>query len=191
MPSPDHAAAAPSQPCVAVSEAARWFRDEVHPHDGQLKSYLRGNFPAVRDVDDVVQESYLRVWKARAGQEIACAKAFVFKVARHLALDSLRKARNAPMENVSVATVERVLDSSPNAAQSYNSREAIELVSDAIVALPDRCRQAVILHKIRGLSCPEVARQLGLSERSVENYVYRGIKRIEAHLRAKGAHEIL
>jgi hypothetical protein len=35
----------------------RWFMEEVQPHDDQLKGYLHGAFPSVRDVDDVVQES--------------------------------------------------------------------------------------------------------------------------------------
>ena len=37
------------------TEQARWFAAEVHAHDGQLRAYLRGSYPAVRDIDDVVQ----------------------------------------------------------------------------------------------------------------------------------------
>lgn len=50
-------------------ETAHWFTEHVHPHDAQLKAYLRGAFPAVRDVEDVVQESYLRVWRVRDGAD--------------------------------------------------------------------------------------------------------------------------
>jgi hypothetical protein len=49
---------------------ARWFAEEVQPHEASLRAYMRGAFPMVRDVDDVVQESYLRVWRARAAQPI-------------------------------------------------------------------------------------------------------------------------
>jgi hypothetical protein len=40
---------------------ARWFAAEVHPHEPALRGYLWGSCPAVRDVDDVVQESFLRI----------------------------------------------------------------------------------------------------------------------------------
>jgi RNA polymerase sigma factor (sigma-70 family) len=48
-----------------------WFAEEVHTHDSQLKSYLRSSFPALRDVDDVVQESYLRIWRRQLVRPIA------------------------------------------------------------------------------------------------------------------------
>jgi len=79
------------------TEQARWFSEEVLPHDPQLKAYLRGAFPSVRDVEDVVQESYLRVWCARATQPIQSTRAFLFRVARNLALDFVRHERASPI----------------------------------------------------------------------------------------------
>ncbi|MGH7944160.1 MAG: hypothetical protein ACREF9_04025, partial [Opitutaceae bacterium] len=56
-------------------EAARWFTEQVQPHEIQLRNYLRVAFPTVRDVEDVVQESFLRIWKARAVHPITQTKA--------------------------------------------------------------------------------------------------------------------
>src|SRR3954471_24912441 len=78
------------------TDQARWFANEVHAHDGQLRAYLRGTYPAVRDVDDVVQESYLRTWKARLAHPIASTKSFLFQVARNLAVDVVRRKQSAP-----------------------------------------------------------------------------------------------
>jgi RNA polymerase sigma-70 factor (ECF subfamily) len=77
---------------------ARWFADEVHRHELALKAYLRGSFPSVRDIDDVVQESYLRVWRARLAHPIHSTKSFLFQVARHLALDLVRRDRVSPID---------------------------------------------------------------------------------------------
>jgi DNA-directed RNA polymerase specialized sigma24 family protein len=63
------------------SDNARWFAEEVLPHDRALRGYLRGSFPAVRDVEDVVQESYLRIWRTRAAQPIRSARGFLFRIA--------------------------------------------------------------------------------------------------------------
>ena len=82
------------------TETARWFAAEVQPHEPALRGYLRGSFPAVRDVDDVVQESYLRMWRARAAQPIASARSFLFQVARRLALDTVRRERISPVAHV-------------------------------------------------------------------------------------------
>ena len=56
------------------TDQARWFAEEVQPHDAQLRAYLRGAFPTACDVDDVMQESYLRVWRVRATGPISSAR---------------------------------------------------------------------------------------------------------------------
>ena len=58
----DTALSAPHHAAIPL-DRARWFKEEVHSLDTRLKSYLRGSFPSV-DVEDVVQESYLRTWLA-------------------------------------------------------------------------------------------------------------------------------
>lgn len=164
----------------------RWFTEEVHSHDAQLKSYLRGAFPSVRDVDDVVQESYLRIWKVRATQPIRSAKAFLFTVARNLALKVVRKNGNAPFVPLSDLAALRVMDEEGNAAEAACVQEKIDLLADAVMALPPGCREIIILRKLQGLPQKEVARQLGLSERTVESQVRIGVRRCLAYLQRRG-----
>ena len=169
-----------------VANQARWFSEEVHAHDSQLKAYLRGSFPGMRDVEDVVQESYLRIWKARAVQPIRCAKAFLFTVARSVALNVLRKKRNAPFEAYGDFSASRVLDETPNAVETAILHERIDLLADALMTLPPRCREITVLHKVQGFSQKEVAARLGLSERTVEAQVGIGVRRCHAQLRQHG-----
>lgn len=84
-----------SPPNASAPPSSAWFTDEVQPHDVSLKAYLRGSFLTVRDVDDIVQESYLvaRWWlgapprrrRPRRGQRTPKAKArarLVWKMSR-------------------------------------------------------------------------------------------------------------
>jgi RNA polymerase sigma factor (sigma-70 family) len=167
-------------------EQARWFTEEVQPHEPVLRAYLRGSFPTVRDVDDVVQESYLRIWRARAGEPIRSAKAFLFQVARRVALNLVRKHRNAPFIDYGDFAVSRVLDDGPNASDALILQERIDLLADALMALPPRCREVVVLHKVKGLPQKEVAAQLGLSERTVESHVRTGVAKCLVFLRTHG-----
>ena len=174
-------------PCaVPAAEKARWFVDEIHAHDSQLKAYLRGSFPSVRDVDDVVQESYVRIWKARAVHPIDSAKAFLFTVARNLALKVLRKNENAPFAPHASQAAAEVLDEKPIASEVADMQVKMDLLAEAVMTLPARCREIVILHKIEGLPQAEVAAQLGLSTRTVESQVRIGMKRCLEVLQQRG-----
>ena len=79
------------------TDTSRWFAEEVQPHDALLKAYLRRSFPAERDLDDVVQEAYLRLWRARLSPRIRFSKAFLFQVARRIVIDLLRRERVSPI----------------------------------------------------------------------------------------------
>lgn len=167
------------------AERSRWFLEEVHPHDSSLRAYLRGSFPAVRDVDDVVQESYVRVLTARPAEPIRSARGFLFRVARHLALDWLRRKRVSPIdEGTDVADV-TAADGGADAAEAASVREETALLLDAIDALPARCREIVILRKLQGVAQKEIAARLGLSEQTVQVQIARGVRRVEERLRRR------
>lgn len=181
-PTPHPSAAVPA--CLPASASqADWFLREVHPHDAQLKAYLRGSFPGVRDVDDVVQESYLRLWRARLTQPIRSAKSFLFQVARHLAIDTVRRRSISPEIPCPDPARLHLLDLRRRVADTACLHQELDLLARALEALPSRCREVMILRQIKGHSQKEIARALGLSELSVQTYVVRGLRRMEALMR--------
>lgn len=171
---------------MGLADSERWFAEEVEPHEPALRGYLHGSFPALRDVDDVVQESYLRIWKTCTTQSIRSAKSFLFTIARRVALNLLRKDRNAPFVDYGDLAPSRVVEERPNAHELLGTQERIDLLADALMSLPRRCREVVILNKINGLPQREIARQLGISERTVEVHVRTGVARCLTQLQSKG-----
>lgn len=168
------------------TDRAKWFTDEVHPHDAQLKAYLRGAFPTVRDVDDVVQESYLRVWRVRAEGPIRSARAFLFTVARRLAIDGARRCTASPIDAVEDWARLPVADEKADVAGEAEQRERVAILGEAICRLPQRCREVFLLHKIQSLSRRETAEQLGLAEKTVEVQTARAMDRCGEYLRRRG-----
>jgi RNA polymerase sigma factor (sigma-70 family) len=169
------------------AEHTRWFAEEVHVHDVQLKAYLRGTFPAIRnEVDDVVQESYLRIWKVRAVQPIQFSRAFLFKVAHHASLDFLRHRQVSPIVTVPDLSALPVIENRTDAAETACSREEIILLAHALNSLPARCREIIILRKFQSIPQKEVGAKLGISELTVQEQVYRGVKRCAKFLVKRG-----
>lgn len=167
-----------------------WFTNHVQPHETRLKSYLRGSFPGVRDVDDLVQESLLRVWRARARRPIASAKSFLFSVARHLAIDQLRRQHVSPIDALPDADLPSVMYDGPDAAESACTREEIALLAQALADLPPRCREVMLMRQIEGIPQKEIARRLGLSELTVQTHVVNGLRRLEAVLLRRVAERV-
>jgi RNA polymerase sigma factor (sigma-70 family) len=183
---------APAPPCeIALpdsgpSDPSQWFAEQVHPHDSQLKAYLRGSFPAVHDVEDVVQESYLRLWRARATQPILNAKAFLFRVARNVTLDLLRHGRRSPIDVVGDLEALSVIEDKPGVADQVSTAEKLTLLAEAIATLPPRGRELIMLCKLKGLSHRQAGEQLGITEKTVDEHVSRALKRLGQELRSRG-----
>lgn len=173
-------------PALAAPEPARWFAEEIQPHERSLRCYLQGSFPTVGDVDDVVQESYLRMLRAKTAQPIRSAKAFLFTVARRLALDTLRHERASPIEGVGRLETLHVIDDRVDVTDDVGRRERVSLLAQAIADLPARCRMVFVLHKIKGCSRRETAQQLGLAEKTVEVQTAKAMRRCGEYLRRRG-----
>ena len=176
----------PTPDSTAATDHRRWFAEEVYPHGSNLKAYIRGSFPSVRDADDLVQETYLRLWRRQLVAPIQSAKHFLYKVARHLAIDSLRHHESSPIDPVADFTQLAVLDTGLDAAEAACTSEEIDLLLEAIESLPRRCREIFILRKLRGLSQKEIACHLGIAEHTVEVQGSKGLDRCEAFLRQRG-----
>ena len=73
------------------TDQARWFTEEVDPHRSALRASVQRAFPGVRDVDDVVQDSLLRIWTTRASRQIGCARPLFTIVCPELGADLKEK----------------------------------------------------------------------------------------------------
>jgi len=158
----------------------------VHVHDSQLRAYLRNSFPSVRDFDDVVQESYLRAWKARIKHPIHTAKGFLFEIARHIAVDLIRRQKVSPIEQIGNLSGLPVIEDNSAVVERVSENEKIAFVADALEVLPARCREVVMLRKLKNLPRHEVAARLMISEKTVDEHLSRGMKRLEAYFRDRG-----
>jgi RNA polymerase sigma factor (sigma-70 family) len=181
MPPPD-----PDSSPLSAPSLSRWFAEEVQPHEPALRAWLRSRFPTLADADDLVQESYSRLLKARGTGSIACAKAFLFVTARNLALNQLRHLRHERPDGVREIDASGVLDESAAIPDSVARAEDLQLLIRAIQSLPDRCRQIVTLRKIYGLSQKEVAARLSISEHTVEAQGAIGLRKCIEYFRRHG-----
>jgi RNA polymerase sigma factor (sigma-70 family) len=162
-------------------DVARWFATELQPHEGVLRSWLRSQFPGRCDVDDVVQEAFMRVLASRATAEIRAPKAFLFTTARNLVLMQMRRRQVERADSLMEIEGESILDQDVAIPDAVARSQELELLTQAIQLLPARCRQILTLRKIYGLSQKEVAAELGVSQNVVETQGAIGFQKLRQY----------
>ena len=115
-----------------------------------LRAWLQGHFSKAGDVDDIVQEAYVRMLEARRSREIVSPRAFLFATARNLALGRLRHLKVEADFALAEAAAPDVSDAGADVAQAVARAQELELLTQAIQSLPTRCRQVITLRRIYG-----------------------------------------
>lgn len=167
-------------------DQTRWFAEELQPHEPALRAYLHRKYPALGDVDDFVQESFLKAYLAHKDGRLTSVKGFLFHVARNSVVSFFRKQKFISTKPINELGPLRVLESGADVVESVCSQDELELITAAMADLPDRCRQIVMLRVLRGMASGEVARQLGVTEATVRVQLARGMKRCSEFLRHRG-----
>ena len=168
------------------SKAARWFTEEVQPHEASLRGYLRHSLRSFADVDDLVPECYARLFRERDRGAVRSSRAFVFTGARNAVRDLLRRRAVSDAMPITETAALHVLEEGPNVVDFVSRREELAILTEAIRALPERCRHVFLLRKIQGLSQKEIAARFGITENTVETLVAKGVHRCADYLRARG-----
>lgn len=167
-------------------EDTRWFKEEIRPHERELRAYLRGRFPSLPDVDDLVQETYARLLRARENGQVTLTRAYLFVVARNVALDLVRRKQTVAVEALGDLAGLSVVEERPDAAETLSHEQELALLADAMRALPPRCREILTLRRIEGLSHRDIAAKLGIAEGTVNAQLAIGLMRCRQYLCAHG-----
>ena len=167
----------PDQPAVeraqggdesALAELLQRYREPIFAFVYRL---LGQTAPA----EDVAQESFVRAFqnigrfRFRRGARFST---WLFQLARHAALDELRRQQRQPRA-VFDETTSKLSDTAPDAAHQLMNRELGEAIARAVATLPEDQRTALVLTEYHALPATEVARVLGCSVRGAEARLFR------------------
>ena len=136
------------------------------------------------DAEDVAQEAMMRVWKIapewRSGE--AKVTTWLYRVVANLCLDRLRK-----VQSTSLDAIDEPIDPSPSAADDMQSNARLDALQAALIALPERQRQAMVLRHIEELANPEIADVMEISVEAVESLTSRGKRALTQILKGRKA----
>ena len=153
-----------------------WFAREILVHEGALVNYLARVWPRRDEVADLRQETYIRVYQSAMTSRPRAAKAFLFATAKHLMTDRIRRQRVVSIDTMGDLDSLNVLIDEISPEQNVRARQELRSLAVAFDALPPKCRETVWLRRVDELSQNEVAERLGISPRTVEKHLMKGMR---------------
>lgn len=142
------------------------------------------------DIDDILQETFIRACAAAEKTEIRRPRSFMLKTARNLALNHVGTVYNRRTQvedfssgDVSISEISLVTES---VEAEFESRERFLGFCRAVRALPPQCRRVFVLRKVYGLTQQEIAAYLGISESTVEKHVVKGLLLCKGFMKENG-----
>ena len=133
-----------------------------------------------KEIEDIVQETYVRACQIEKKREINAPRAFLLKTARNLALDHVKRAESCLVFSVEETGESGFGETERSGDETFDrvaSNEEFSHFCEAVRQLPMQCRRAFVLKKVYGFSQREIAREMNLSESTVEKHIAQGIKR--------------
>ncbi len=164
---------------MTSTDIERLYRE----HQPALLRWLARLVRCEQTAADLAQDSYLRIAGAPDDQAITHPRAFLFRTARNLALDHLRKLRVRSITAQSLNDAVEVAAPDPPADTALLNRQRVRLFQQALDTMPPRSREVFLLHRIHCRSYADIARHLGISESAVEKNIMRALSHCRRVLR--------
>lgn len=160
--------------------------DQIFSHRAALQKYLRKFTAGAEDVEDLVQEAYVRVCALPPGQVVDSPRALLFRIAHNLAVDRVRQKVTRATDDVADFEPLNVFSEEAEPDEQVDLRRRFESFCAAVDSLPPLCRRVFVLRKVYQLSHAEIAQVLGLSHSTIEKHVAKGLVRCRDRLRSLG-----
>ncbi len=157
--------------------SAEAFRELYEAYQKPLANFLYRMCWNRALVDDLVQEVFLRVWRAREQYEpTAKVSTYLFRIASNLWINYAEKKRESVLGDA-----DRAAGDSPEAP--LEASEVRQAVKRAVDALPEGERLCLVLSEYNGLKYAEISEVLGIPVGTVKSRIFSAVQRLKVALR--------
>ncbi len=151
---------------------------EALEFESVLRACIRRYVKTAADVDELLQETYARLLVAGrdSKREVQSVRAFALGVARHVALDWLRRQQVISIELVMDLEALNDLNEGEQVDAIVSLDQELDRLAQAVQELPARCREVFILRKVYGYNQKEIAVKLKISGNTVEQHLTKAVR---------------
>ncbi|WHL20567.1 MULTISPECIES: RNA polymerase sigma factor [Stenotrophomonas] len=149
-----------------------------------LRAFLRARGTSEEDAEDIVQDCMERLIRYREHPH-AELKLLLYRIARNRLADRGRSPHAAPHLPLAEQDLPSEAPfSTPGPLRQAESGQMLNALRQALLKLPERCREVYLLNRITGMSYSQIARHRGITAKTVEKHVARALQGLRRELGA-------
>ena len=154
-------------------------------YEASIKRYLTRFLYRSEDVDEVAQETFLMAYDAERKRAINSPKAYLFQVAKSIALRELTRKSAKMTDYLEDALVKDdcLLGGNDSLEDEIMAQQKLKAYCGAIASMPMQCRKVFLMRKLQGKSHREIAEALSVSTSAVEKHIANGVKKFDLYMR--------
>ncbi|WP_395397895.1 sigma-70 family RNA polymerase sigma factor [Novosphingobium sp. BL-8A] len=153
----------------------RWIAAHVIPHEAGLRRWLVSRRLPGIEIDDIVQETYVRLIRVEDVGTIRDPRSYLRRAAYSVIVSHIRSERVVPLQMMADLNDLGLAADEPGPEQQAVDREELLHLGEAIAALPGKIGDVFRLRRVSGLPQREVAKTLGLAESTVEKHLKKAL----------------
>ena len=151
------------------------IQEIIRRHHDSLIKFLRRRLNDGDDADDVAQETYIRMMKYEGSSDIKSPSAMLFRIAVNVANDHGRAAQSRCLRQHCDVDDVTLVSQQPSAERAILASQNLDMLLDAIEALPVKCKRVFLLSRAQGMTYAEIAAHCGISVKMVEKQISRAV----------------
>jgi len=141
------------------------YNKSVEEFSDSVYRFIRGNLKDEDRSNDIVQDSYEKLWRHVTEIEYSVVKSWLFSTAYHNMIDIIRKEKR-------MTSMEEAYENNYTYESHYSDLN--EILHEAIQRLPEQQKTSVLLRDYEGYSYKEIGDITGTTEAQVKINIYRG-----------------
>jgi RNA polymerase sigma-70 factor (ECF subfamily) len=127
------------------------------------------------EIDDIIQETYARIVSLPSLDSIRHPRQYAIQTATSIIIDHVRHSRVISINSTGDLDQLDIITPEAGPEEQLVFRQEVAEIARALATLPEKCRETLILRRVEGLSQQQTAQRLGISVKTVEKHMARGV----------------
>jgi RNA polymerase sigma factor (sigma-70 family) len=169
---------------VAIDDRRLMVEELAAKQSGRLRRFLRTRVRNAADIPDIIQEAFLRFLRVPSHETIRVPEAYIFTIARHVALQHKLEAAASETSielDKALSELRCITDADP--ALEVTAEQCLQKLDEALHDMAPKVQTTFLLYRRDGMSMEDISERLGISRQMAKKYLVKALVQFRKRLK--------